>query len=161
MPDNANPKTTVDRLIDELQQMPDPLNQALAAGALMEVFKQAISEAKNIRFEAVETLSNVGWGYQRIAESLSLSKPRIQQILNPPQVPSRPGILQQRSKVLAAEMRAKGQATDGDIAEAVINQVRHSRGGTNWSTKQIATWADIDESFVKSADTRFKQENPN
>lgn len=156
-------KTTnpaLDTLIKGLREIPDPLDQALAAGALMEAMKTAVTEIKDLRIEAVKSLSNVGWGYQRIAEALGVSKPRVQQLLNAPDVPRRPGVLEQRTRVLAAEMRAKGKASDRDIAVAAVEQVRRARGGMNWSIEQIAGWADVEEALVASADAKFRTENP-
>lgn len=155
MADKADPKKVIDGLVEDLRNIPDPLEQALAAGRLMESFKSAVSQSKDIRIGAVQTLSGIGWGYQRIAESLGVSKPRVQQLLKAPAVPRRPGILEQRSKVLAAEMRAKGRASDSDIAFAAVEQIRRSRGGANWTTEQIAGWIEVDESFVIAADKKF------
>lgn len=156
MSDSTDPKVAVAALVETIRNIPDPLEQALAAGALMESFKEAASEVKTLRIAAVQTLSSVGWGYQRIAESLGVSKPRVQQLLNAPDVPRRPGVLEQRVRVLTAQMRAAGKATDALIAQAVVEQVRGSRGGMNWSAEQIAGWADIDESFIAAADATYQ-----
>jgi len=156
MSENADTTTVLDGLIDNLRDIPDPLQQAIAAGTLMEDLKRATSEIKDIRIEAVQTLNSIGWGYQKIAEAMGLSKPRVQQLLNAPAVPRRPGVLEQRTRVLAAEMRAKGTASDKTIAKAAVEHVRGSRGGTNWSAAQIAAWADVDEDLIAAADVDYE-----
>lgn len=153
--------TAMDNLVNGIREIPDPLEQAIAAGALMESMKQAASEIKVIRIEAVQTLNAIGWAYQKIAESMGISKPRVQQLLNAPDVPRRPGILEQRTRVLSAEMRAQGTASDKDIAKAAVEHVRSSRGGTNWSASQIAAWAEVDEDLVAAADAVYQAANPN
>lgn len=160
MPENADTKTVIDNLVNGLRGIPDPLDQAIAAGILMESFKQATAEIKDIRIEAVQTLNAIGWAYQKIAEAMGISKPRVQQLLNAPDVPRRPGILEQRTRVLAAEMRAKGTANDKGIAKAAVEHVRGSRGGANWSTAQIAEWAEVDEDLVLAADAIYESASP-
>lgn len=160
MSENTGTAATIDILVDRLRDIPDPLQQAIAAGALMEELKRATSEIKGIRIEAVQTLNAIGWGYKKIAEAMGISKPRVQQLLNAPDVPRRPGILEQRTRVLAAEMRAKGSPNDKTIARAVVEHVRSSRGGANWSATQIASWAEVDEGLIDAADAAYEASNP-
>lgn len=135
--------------IDSINSIADPLEKAAAATRMMYAIMGISEELRDIRQESVRQLKDIkGWGYQQIGDELGIGKARASQIYVGARVAKRPGVIEMRAKVAAAEMRAKG-SKDEEIIAAVVPLIRNTKGGDQLSVKRIAEILEIDLDLVE------------
>lgn len=152
------PELLLTEALEILKAIEDPLEQSIATTEFINQLRDATVEVGEIRRESVQTLHNIGWGYQRIADKLNLSKPRLQQLIKNPAPVKRAGVIESKIRIATAEMRAS-KASDQEIVKALIPRVRAFRGGRNVTIEQMAQWMNVRDTLVaqvaKSVDAKL------
>jgi hypothetical protein len=72
----------VARTVADLRRIKDPLLRAAAAAAVMDELRQAISQAAQIRYEAVDEAVRAGQSRSAVARALGVSPQAITNLLN-------------------------------------------------------------------------------
>lgn len=143
--------------LDHVSAIVDPLDQLIAANELSDQVRQLGADVRVVRINAVQTLVELGWGYDRIAEVAGLSKPRVQQLARELKPVKRPGVIETRARLAAMEARGTG-ASDAAVARQVIPVILDSRGGGNVTVEQMSDWLAVSIDVAASAlDTEVRK----
>lgn len=145
-----DPFVLLDEAIEALAAIEDPATQAKTTTEFLTRLLAANEQVGEIRKEAVKTLSDIGWGYQRIADFLGLSKARAQQLSSRMPAVKRAGVIETQTRIMVAELRASG-ASDDEIVKRMVPRVREYRGGAKVTAQQLSEWLDIPEEQIAPA----------
>lgn len=156
-----DPEAVIDRLLDQIAEVKDPVERARDATWLLTVLVDANAEASEIRARAAVEMAKQGMSYQDIANQLSISRGRAQQLVKQFRAGKRPGVLEVMARTQAAELRAKG-AEEEDLVFKIVPRLRRHQGGWNLTAQNIAAFLEVPVGTVKpvlkAVDTEIAKE---
>jgi hypothetical protein len=135
--------------VDEVAAIQDPLARIQMATDLIHAVRAAGEELRDIRHVAAVTLNHSGWGYQRIADALGVTKGRAQQLVQDMRATRRPGVIEVEALKTVSAMRSAG-ASDAQIADEVVPRIRSRRSGKYMPWAQIAGILEVDENWLRN-----------
>ena len=65
----------------QLRQVKDPVERTRRAVAAEHTYRDEITEIRKVRDEGIAELRAAGWGYDRIAAALGITKARVAQLV--------------------------------------------------------------------------------
>lgn len=143
-----DPETAINRLLDQIAHIEDPVEQARDATWLLAVLVEANAEASEIRAQAAVEMAKLGMSYQDIANQLSISRGRAQQLVKQFRAGKRPGVLEVMAKTRAAELMARG-ADEEELVLKIVPLLRKHQGGWNLTAQVIAQYLKVPVAMVR------------
>lgn len=147
----------VTEILEEMEQFGEGLELLKLQTGLIDLFRSAGFELSEKRRETAVVLNNNGFSYARLADTLGVSRGRIQQLITGVGAPKRSGVIETEMRVAAGQMRTAG-ATDTEIIDTLVPKIRGYKSGDRITTRQIAEMLSVDESAVRPVATKVDAE---
>lgn len=149
VPPEEEAVTLVDDAVAAVSSIRDATARAIAAGALLNHLNDAILEVKDTRYVAMKKLNEQGVSYTALAETIGLSKSRVQQILTHMAPTKRMGRVEMEARQEAQRLRDAGKS-DADIVKETVPRLIALRSAERYTPAQIADMLNVPTSLVQS-----------